>query len=37
VITNRDIERVLVIVAHPDDAEFWRAARSPDGQTRASK
>jgi LmbE family N-acetylglucosaminyl deacetylase len=23
VIVDRDVERVLVIVAHPDDAEFW--------------
>ena len=22
-ITDRDVERVLVIVAHPGDAEFW--------------
>jgi LmbE family N-acetylglucosaminyl deacetylase len=23
VIVNRDVERALVVVAHPDDAEFW--------------
>jgi len=22
-LPDRDVERVMVIVAHPDDAEFW--------------
>jgi LmbE family N-acetylglucosaminyl deacetylase len=34
-LADHELDRALVIVAHPDDTEFWAGARSPAGLTLA--
>lgn len=37
VLPDNVVERALVVIAHPDDAEFWRVAPWPAGLDSGSR